>query len=158
MKKQKERKQTRQTLIIPDTNFLIYITKYKIWYDFERDYSNQSNQQYKILILPEVIYELEKLNKKSKKGKNKEYALLSIELIRKLKNIEIKKYENKGNYKRNYKNYGDKAILEEAKAAEKLTKKLIVATMDKLLIKKLKKQNPHIKILTIRKKKYLMEK
>ncbi len=122
-------------LIIPDTNFLIYISKYKLWYNLEKKYG-----RYKFLVLPEIIYELEKL---SKRDKDKEYALLALELVKKLEKIKKRK------------GYGDKAILESALMLEKIKQKFIIATMDKILIKKLKKEK--IKILTIRQKKYLRE-
>ena len=69
-------------LIIPDTNFLIYLSKYKLWDDLEKLYG-----KYKLVILPEVAYELIKL---SKKGKEKEYSLVAIELT-KIKKINEKK-------------------------------------------------------------------
>ena len=127
-------------LIIPDTNFLIYLSKYKLWDELERVYG-----KYKLLILPEVVYELDKLSKKDKKGKNKEHALLALEFIKK---IEKKIKKRKG--------YADNSIIKTAYMLKKINKNFIIATMDRELMKKLKKQN--IKILTIRQKKYLVEK
>ncbi len=121
-------------LIIPDTNFLIYISKYKLWHDLERKYG-----KYKLIILPEIAYELIKL---SKKGKEKETSLVAIELT-KIKELRKKK------------GYGDKAILKKGKILKKNKKRFIIGTMDKELMKKLKKER--IKILIIRQKKYLVE-
>ncbi len=121
-------------LIIPDTNFLIYLSKYKLWHNLEKKYGT-----YKLLILPEIVYELDKL---SKKGKDKEYTMLALEIVQKLTNIKKRK------------GYADKVIIKKAKT---IKKDFIIATMDKELTKKLKKQNPNIKILTIRQKKYLQE-
>jgi len=121
-------------LIIPDTNFLIYLSKYKLWDDLEKLYG-----KYKLVILPEVAYELIKL---SKKGKEKEYSLVAIELTK------IKKINEK-------KGYADKAILKKAKKLKKTKKRFTIGTMDKILMDKLNKQN--VKILTIRQKKYIME-
>ena len=123
-------------LIIPDTNFLIYISKYKLWHELEKNYG-----KYELIILPEVAYELIKL---SKKGKNKIHSIVAIEFTK------IKKIESK-------KGYADNAIVKKAKLLKKSKKRFIIATMDKNLMKKLKKQNLNIKILTIRQKKYLKE-
>ncbi|UZE94177.1 MAG: ribonuclease VapC [Candidatus Pacearchaeota archaeon] len=122
-------------LIIPDTNFLIYLSKYKLWHNLEKEYG-----RYKLIVLPELVYELDKL---SKRGKDKESALLALELTSRITRI------------RKRKGYGDKAILKIASMLKKNKKRFIIATMDKDLIKKLKKQN--MKILTIRQKKYLRE-
>ncbi len=129
-------------LIIPDTNFLIYITKYKLWHELDRLYG-----KYKFLILPEVIYELDKLSKKTgkdKKIKNKEFALLALELINKLE----KKIKKK-------KGYADKSIFKTASMLKKNNKNFIIATMDRAIARKIKKQG--IRILIIRQKKYLKE-
>ncbi len=123
-------------LIIPDTNFLIYISKYKLWHELEYSFG-----KYKLIILPEVAYELIKL---SERGKNKIHSLVAIELTK------IKKIKSK-------KGYADEAIVKKTQTLRKAHKKFIIATMDKNLIKKLKKQYQNIKILTIRQKKYLRE-
>lgn len=125
-------------LVIPDTNFLIYMAKYRLWYRLEEKYPH-----YSLLILPQVIYELETLAKKTK-GKDKEAALLAFEFIKKIK-IKAKK------------GYADTAILQAAFMLKDAGEKnFVVATMDKALRQKLKRAK--IRILTIRQKKYLTSK
>lgn len=118
-------------LIIPDTNFLIYLSKYKLWHELTRLYGH-----YTFLILPQVAHELKQLAEKAK-GKDKEASLLALTLIKKVK-------AKKGS--------ADLAIIKAALQL-KAKQKFVVATMDKELVKKLKKQG--IVILTIRQKKYL---
>ena len=127
-------------LIIPDTNFLVYITKYRLWHELDRLYG-----KYNLVIMPEVVYELENLIKKSK-GKDKKDTLIALELIKQIKNNKTK----------SKKGYVDKLILIIAKSFKKINKEnFVIATMDKALIKKINKEN--IKVLTIRQKKHLIE-
>jgi len=127
-------------LIIPDTNFLIYATKYRLWHNVKERYG-----KYSILILPEVFYELEQLGKKSK-GKDRELVLLTLKF---LKTQKFKLKKKKG--------HADKVLVEIGKWLREVGEKnFIIATMDKNLAKKLKKNK--IKILSIRQKKYLREK
>lgn len=125
-------------IIIFDTNFLIYLAKYKLWRQLEKKYP-----YYTLLILPQVVYELETLSKKIK-GKDKELAIFTLNCIGKQK-IKAKK------------GYADTVVLHTAVSLKDAGEKnFIVATMDKLLRQKLKKAG--IKILTIRQKKYLTSK
>lgn len=124
-------------LIIPDTNFLIYAAKFRLWHELERLFP-----KYSFVVLPQVVYELEVLSKKTR-GKDKEASVLALEFINRLKKIKAKK----GN--------ADKAIFQVAcwlkDAGES---NFAVATMDKMLRQKLKKAT--IKLLTIRQKKHLI--
>lgn len=125
-------------LVIPDTNFLIYMTKYRLWDELKKEYP-----RYSLLVLPQVVYELKTLIKKFK-GKDKEAALLAFEFIKKTK-IKARK------------GHADAIILQTALWLKDAGEKnFIVATMDKILRKKLKKAK--IKILTIRQKRYLTSK
>jgi rRNA-processing protein FCF1 len=123
-------------LIIPDTNFLIYLASYKLWYELERIYGH-----YSLLILPQVVYELEQLSKKTK-GKDKENALLALEIVKKM---PVKAQKGPA----------DPALVKTAKLLYDLKKEFIIGTMDKELITKLKTHRA--RILTIRQKKYLEE-
>lgn len=126
-------------LVIPDTNFLVYLSKYRLWDDLGRLYG-----RYNLIVLPEVAYELESVAKKSK-GKEQKDILLALEIVNQIK----KKITSK-------KGYADKAIIKIAKSLKEINKEnFVIATMDKDLTKKVKKQK--IKILTIRQKKYLKE-
>lgn len=124
-------------LIIPDTNFLIYLAKFRLWHELERFHKHS------LLILPQVMHELETLAKKAK-GKDKESSLMAIEIVDQLK-PRIK----------SRKGYADKAILQIAcwlkNAGER---NFVIATMDQELRKMLKKEG--IKLLTIRQKKHLV--
>lgn len=121
-------------LIIPDTNFLIYLTKYKLWHKFETLYP-----RYRFLVLPQVIYELEKLTKEGK-AKEKEDASLTLQLI------HSKTKAKKG--------YVDNILIKTVIQLKKDKQKFIIATMDKNIIKKLKVQG--IRVLGIRQKKYFI--
>lgn len=122
-------------IIIPDTNFLVYLSKYKLWHELERF------KPYSLLVLPEVMYELKALTK-FLKGKDKEAVKIAVALIDKLKVKEMK-----GNT--------DEKIVEKALSLKEKNKPFVVATMDKRLIKKLKSKG--VKCLIIRQKKYLEE-
>ena len=113
-------------LVIPDTNFLMYLTKYKLWHEFEN--------LYEVIILPEVYFELEVLKQN-----------LVLDLIKKFKINFLRSNKERLN--------ADKAIIENAKELKAVNREFIVATLDKDLVKRLKKLD--VKILTIRQNKYL---
>jgi rRNA-processing protein FCF1 len=114
-------------MIILDTNFIIYAIKYKLAHNLE-EYKNE-------LAVPEqVVFELEMLSSKSEKIKDREDAKLGLLLIEKW---NVKVLNETGN--------ADDAI---EKLAQKTRAK--VATMDKILVNRLKKTG--IKILKIRQK------
>lgn len=118
--------------IIPDTNFLIYLVKYKILDELEN---------YHLIILPQVIDELEEISKRKNK-KAKEAALFAIEFLkvkRKMKKIIIRKQKGKA----------DEAIISLARKLE-----IPIATMDKEMSQKARKMK--IVVMKIRQKKYLM--
>lgn len=125
--------------ILLDTNFLVYCAKQRI--DYLREINNLINQEHKLLIFSSVIEELEKLAEKSKKSRDKEAALLALELLNGYlegKKIKILKTEKKA----------DDAIIEFSKKS----KDAIVATADKKLKNEL---GSGAGILTIRQKKHL---
>lgn len=116
-------------LIIPDTNFLIYLVKYKILDELEH---------YKVIIINQIPKELQKIiNEKKSKVEDRVAASIALTFL-KAKKIKILKQEGKT----------DNAILAMAK---KLGAK--IATMDKELSKKAEKEK--IKVIKIRQKKYL---
>ena len=118
-------------MIILDTNFIIYAVKYKLAHDLE-EYKNE-------LAVPEqVIFELEMLSSKSEKVKDREDAKLGLLLVEKW---NIKVLNETGN--------ADDAIEKLA-----LKNQAKVATMDKILVNKLKKGG--VKILKIRQKNRLI--
>ena len=124
-------------LIIPDTNFLIYLAKYKLWHRLDELYG-----RYTLLVLPQVAYELGQLSKKTR-GKDKEASLLALEIIR---NLNVKAKEG----------YADAVILQIAQWLVDAGKTdFVIATMDSELAKKLKKNKA--RILMIRQKRYLVE-
>lgn len=125
-----ERKNKMQKLI-PDTNFLIYLVKYRILdklLDFE-------------LIIPQqILDELKQISQeKKKKIRDRESALVALEFLKSQKKT-IKK--EKGN--------ADDVILIIAKKEN-----VAIASMDKELTRRAKKEN--IKIVKIRQKKYLIK-
>jgi len=117
-------------MIILDTNFLVYIMKYKLAYQLEE-------HRKEIIIPDQVINELYSLSKKAR-IKDREAAKMALVLI---EGWKIKKEETEGG--------ADEAIKTLA-----LKNKATVATMDKLLIKELKKSKIHI--LKIRQKRHLI--
>ena len=118
-------------MIILDTNFLVYILKYKI--------THQIEEYKKEMAIPDrVIEELEKLSEKGK-VKDREAAKLALLLAKEWK-IKIIKAKGKA----------DEAI--EKLAIENKAK---VATLDKALAQRLKEHK--IKLLQIRQKKYVIE-
>ena len=121
--------------IVPDTNFLIYVFKHKINFDYEIE--RALNAKFKIIILSPVKEELERLLKSGDlKGKEK----LAVNLaLAKIKNYKLIDYNA---------NYADEAILNYAKE----NKNVIVATNDKELKEKLIENN--IPVMVVRQKKY----
>lgn len=121
--------------ILLDTNILLSPYQFNIDIFSELDKLGK-NQLY---ILDRTLQELKKIIEK-KKLKHKKAAKLALSLI-KFKKIKITKTQSK--------KQTDDLILEIAKK-----QKYIVATQDKLLKQKLKKNK--IKIITLRQKKYLV--
>lgn len=123
--------------VLLDTNFLIYLAKYKLFDELE-------SMSYKLLVPRSVDFELEKIiNDKKKKLKDREAASLAQQILKKwveLKKIKYIKLEGKN---------VDEELLKFAK-----NKKVIVATMDSALKKFLKKEG--VKILVLRQKKYFV--
>lgn len=120
--------------IVPDTNFLIYVFKHKINFDYEIE--RALNTKFRIIILSPVKRELEELLK-NKDLKGKERLAVSLALS-KIKNYDI--VECKG--------YADDAILNYALKKDNV----IVATNDKELKTKLMENN--IPVMVVRQKKY----
>ncbi|WP_048202573.1 type II toxin-antitoxin system VapC family toxin [Methanocaldococcus bathoardescens] len=120
--------------IVPDTNFLIYVFKHKINFDYEIE--RVINSKFEIVILSPVKEELEKLLRSGDlKGKEK----LAVNLaLAKIKNYKLINYEG----------YADEVILNYAKE----NKNVIVATNDKELKEKLMENN--IPVIVVRQKKY----
>ena len=115
--------------IIPDTNFLIYSAKYKIL---------DSLSDYNLIIIKQVLNELKRLSKDKKtKTADRQAASVALEFLKPRKQRIIRQ-----------KGKADDAILALAKKL-----KVSVATMDKGMIDKAKKQK--IKIIRIRQKKYI---
>ena len=116
-------------LLIPDTNFLIYLVKFKMLDELDN---------YKLITITQVLDELDKITR-ARKTKVDDRVAASIALdYFKSKNPELKIQKGKA----------DDAILA-------LAKKLgaMIGTMDKGLSTKAKKQG--IEIIKIRQKKYL---
>ncbi|PJA70606.1 hypothetical protein CO154_01940, partial [Candidatus Pacearchaeota archaeon CG_4_9_14_3_um_filter_31_7] len=106
-------------LILPDTNFLIYLVKQKLFYQLDLFSPN-----YKFIVLDKIEEELEKL---AVKNDNAKVVLSVLDTMKKDKIISIVKVEGKA----------DNAII---KTAEKhKTENFAVATLDKELINRLKK-------------------
>lgn len=121
--------------IVPDTNFLIYVFKHKINFDYEIERAINSN--FEIVILSPVKEELEKL---LRSGDLKGNEKLAINLaLAKIRNYKLVDYNA---------NYADEAILNYAKE----NKNVIVATNDKELKEKLMENN--IPVIVVRQKKY----
>ncbi|MFA5084731.1 MAG: PIN domain-containing protein [Candidatus Paceibacterota bacterium] len=119
-------------LIIPDTNFLIYAAKFKLWSELEK---------VPLALIPEVVCELEVLSKKAN-GKDKESAAFVLERIKPFKIVPKK-------------GYADDIILQKARFLKEAGEKsFAVATMDKELLQKLRKEG--IKTIGIRQKKLLV--
>jgi len=119
-------------MIILDTNFLIYMMKYKL--------AHQLDDRKKELAIPEqVITELETISTGREKMPDREAAKLALVLIEKW-NIKLLKKDGSA----------DDAILNLA--VENGAK---VGTLDRLLIKKLRAKK--IKVMIIRQKKIIVE-
>ncbi len=117
-------------MIILDTNFLVYVMKYRIAYELENK---------DLAVLLQTVRELEILSGDARKGSDKDAAKLALKLIKEWK---IKIIEADGN--------ADDAILKTA--SEKGAK---VATLDKELTGRLIASG--IKVLKIRQKKKIIE-
>lgn len=116
-------------ILIPDTNFLIYLVKYRLLDELEH---------YSIITLPQIIDELEKLSKDKKTKVEDRTAATVAALFLKSVDARIEEAEGKA----------DDAILLVAK---KIGAK--IGTMDKVLTARAKKLN--IEVIKIRQKKYL---
>jgi len=115
--------------IIPDTNLLIYLAKYKLLDELEH---------YDIVIVQQIIDELNKIIKARKsKVEDRTSAVIALDFL-KFKKFKLEKQKGKA----------DDAIIS-------LSKKLniAIATMDKELSSRALKQG--IKIIKVRQKKYL---
>ena len=126
-------------ILIADTNFLIYLAKYKVAHELE-------DLNMKIVLPSQVVNELEK---KSKEGKGEDkkaahYALILVKEWGKNNSLDVQKIEAKS---------ADDAIISLA-----LENKgnCFVATHDKELMKKLKKAK--IAVIGVRQKKFLERK
>ena len=123
-------------ILIAETNFLIYLAKYKIADEVEK-------LDMKI-VLPSLVIEELKIKSNEGKGKDKEAASLALMLIeswKKQNRLEIKEIKAE---------YADDAIIE---LASKNKGDCFVATHDKELMAKLKKGK--IALIGIRQKKFL---
>ncbi|ENN96634.1 hypothetical protein J422_01303 [Methanocaldococcus villosus KIN24-T80] len=122
-------------LIVPDTNFLIYVFKHGINFDYEIE--RALNAKFDIVILSPIKKELEDLLKRDLKGKEKMAIKLALSKIGKYKVVKCE-------------GYGDEAILNFAKN----NKNVIVATNDKELKESL--LNNNIPVMVVRQKKYFV--
>lgn len=114
--------------IIPDTNFLVYLAKYRMF---------DSLLDYDFIIIKQVIDELKKIGSDTKtKMKDRQAAIVALEFLRSQK-LRIMKQEGKT----------DSAILILAKKLD-----VAIATMDKQMIREAKKQK--IKVIKLIQKKY----
>ena len=122
--------------ILIDTNFLIYLAKNKLFDDL-----NALGHE---VVIPRVVdFELEKVSQdKNLKIEDRNAASLAQDIVKRF--VELKKAK----YLDNIEKEADDEILRYAKKT-----KCIVATMDKELQEKLKKQGN--KIIIIRQEKYL---
>lgn len=69
--------------IILDTNFLIYCAKEKL--DYNEDIQNLINERYELVVPKQVVEELKRLAKKTKKWSDKEASNLALQLLEKNK-------------------------------------------------------------------------
>ncbi len=113
--------------LIPDTNLLIYLVRFKILDELDK---------YQLFFVSQIFDELDKLSSKGT-FKDKTATKVAIEFL-KLKKLDIRKQQGKT----------DDAIIALAKKLE-----ASIGTMDKALARKAKKQG--INIIRIRQKKYL---
>ena len=127
--------------IILDTNFVIYLFRYKL-------IDSLVSLRPILVIVPDcVVSELNKLIK-TKKGRDRESAKLGLMLIDRLKSQKMLSVVQSSS------KYTDDALFDLAMEKNDKGIKVLVATLDKWLIKKLKKAK--IGILGIRQKKYLI--
>jgi len=121
--------------LIPDTNFLIYLAKYKLLDKIEN---------YELWLLKPVLQELISISKGDRENaEDRNAASLTLQFLDKI--------QAKTKYIENVEGKADDAILELA-----VRENCLVGTMDKELIERLKKEK--IKILIVRQKKLLEEK
>ena len=127
--------------ILLDTNFVIYLFRYKL---IDSLVSLKPN----LIIVPDcVVSELNKLLK-TKRGKDRESAKLGLLLLEQLKRQNLLSVIPSPS------KYTDDALFDIAADKNSKGMQVFVATLDKWLIKKLKKAK--IGILGIRQKKFLM--
>ncbi len=124
--------------IILDTNFLIYCAEKKI--DYTTEIERIMSEGYEICILSQVIKEIEELRLKATKFSDRQAAELALKII---KLNKIKMINSHGTY-------ADEAIINLAKKEE-----IIVATLDKILAGRLKRQRK-IRNITIQGEKRLV--
>jgi len=118
-------------MIIVDTNFLIYLVKYRVVSVLE--------EHIKEIAVPSAVKkELKALSEKAEKARDREAAKLALLILDKWK---IKEIHSEGN--------ADDAIIELA-----VKNRAKVATMDKMLGKRL--ENKGIKVIRLRQKKKLL--
>lgn len=120
--------------LIPDTNFLIYLSEYKLLDKLE---------DYELILLKQILEELVSISKGNRENKKaRESAELALMFLKKSDCKLIKNIDGKA----------DDAIVEFAGKNEK---NYLVGTMDQELIKRLKEKDKNIKILIVRQKKFL---
>ncbi|MEK6873169.1 MAG: PIN domain-containing protein [Nanoarchaeota archaeon] len=75
--------------IILDTNFLIYCAKEKL--DYNEEIQNLINERYELVVPEQVVEELKRLAKKTKKWSDKEASNLALQLLgkNKIKIIDV---------------------------------------------------------------------
>jgi len=123
--------------LIVDTNFLIYLAKYKLL---------DKIGEYKLILLKQVLQEIIFLSKNEKeKIQDRDSCNLVLQFLKSISDKVEYLSEIEGN--------ADNAIVDFCK---KNNEKFLVGTMDKELISRLKKEK--IKILIIRQKKLIEEK
>jgi hypothetical protein len=118
--------------IILDTNFLLIPAQFKI--DIFSEIKNICDFSYNLYVLDKTVDELNKIIKEQT-GKNKAAAKLALDIIKVKKLKKIKTEEG---------NVDDLLLEQDA----------IIATQDKLLIKRLKTKKK--KVIQLRQKKYLI--
>ena len=127
--------------LILDTNFVIYLFRYKL-------IASLVSLRPNLVIVPDcVVSELNKLVR-TKKGRDRESAKFGLMLIDRLKEQNILSVVQSSS------KYTDDALFDLAMEKKDKGIEVLVATLDKWLIKKLKKAK--IGILGIRQKKYLI--
>ncbi len=116
--------------IVLDTNFLVYCAEKRI--DYLNWIDERLGGEKEILVFDKVLEELKKLSEKAEKGRDKTAAKLALKILshHKIKIIQTKSES------------ADKAILELVEREEEV----IVATLDRELIKKVKNRG---KVLVI---------